>query len=878
MELASGGSVRTADSPVTGLVTFSASDPNRPIPTGATGSASREEKARAFLSTYGQAFGVTDVSRLRVMRTRKLDEVGMAHVRFQQTQNGVPVTGGELTVHLRGNSVAAVNAKVLPETEDVNTVPQVAPAAARSAARTLLAKHLQITDAVLSTPRLEIFNRGHLEGRPTPTRLAWFIEATKIDLREFIWVDAHTGDILLYFSQLPDARDRRIHDANDTPSLPGTLVRSEGGAATGDPEADRAYDFSGDTYDYYFTQHGRDSFDNAGATIRSTVHFCPSLFSCPYANAFWNGSQMVYGEGFAAADDVDAHELTHAVTQYSANLFYYMQSGALNESFSDIFGETVDLTNGKGTDTGAVRWRIGEDIPGVGAFRNMMDPTAFNDPGKMSDFEFVCASNNPPGDGGGVHSNSGVPNHAYALMVDGGAYNGFTLSGIGLTKAGKVQYRALTHYLLSASDFLDNYNALKQSCTDLVGTAGITAADCTQVTKALDAVEMASPWPCDPTQPTPPALCPAGQTPTMLFFDDLENTSSGNWIIQNIRANSNLWQYPPGPDAEFATSGVRNFWGDDAARVGDAAMRMTFNVGIPAGDVRMQFNHAYGFESSASTHYDGGVVEYSTNNGTSWSDAGALMTAGALYGGTLSLFDENPLAGRSAFVDDSYGYTATQLNLSSLAGQNVRFRFRLGTDPAVEDYGWFIDDIRMYQCSGGDETNTLTVTKEGAGSGTVTSTPAGIDCGATCAHDYVAGTDVTLVTVPMLGSVFVGWSGDPDCAEGIVTMNADKTCTATFDLAPTASLSVLAPNGGEVWLKNSLQTLLWSSTGISGRVRIEVSRDGGASWKILVRNTLNDGQHKWRVRGLATTQARIRVSSALSPAVFDVSDGNFAVQ
>ena len=189
---------------------------------------------------------------------------------------------------------------------------------------------------------------------------------------------------------------------------------------------------------------------------------------------------------------MDAHELTHAVTQYSADLIYYKQSGALNESFSDIFGETIDLTNSGGTDTAAVRWLLGEDIPGIGAIRNMIDPTAFGDPGKVSDSQYRCSS---IVDNGGVHINSGVPNHAYALMVDGGTYNGFAITGIGLTKAGKIQYRALTRYLVSGSKFLDDYLALQQSCTDLIGTASISASDCTEVKKALDAVEM-SKTPC----------------------------------------------------------------------------------------------------------------------------------------------------------------------------------------------------------------------------------------------------------------------------------------------------------------------------------------------------------------------------------------------
>jgi len=342
---------------------------------------------------------------------------------------------------------------------------------------------------------------------------------------------------------------------------------------------------------------------------------------------------------------------------------------------------------------------MGEDIPGIGAVRNMMNPNLFGDPGKMSDAaQFVCAL--PGGDAGGVHSNSGVPNHAYALMVDGGTYNGFTISGIGLTKAGKIQYRALTSYLLSASDFLDNYNALKRSCTDLIGTAGITAADCTEVGKALDAVEMANPWPCSPPQAAVPAFCPVGQVASNLFFDNLENTASGNWAISTI-AGTGHWFYPPDPDFIFATSGVNNFWGYDRPVVGDSAIAMTSSVAIPTGTVRLQFNHSYGFENSSTSNFDGGVIEYSTNAGAIWSDAGSLISAGATYGGPIASAFSNPLAGRNAFVKGSFGYTASQLNLASLAGQNARFRFRIGTDISADDYGWFIDDIRLYQCFSG---------------------------------------------------------------------------------------------------------------------------------------------------------------------------------
>src|SRR5262245_40185405 len=547
MSQAAGAPVKTSRSEVTGHVTFM-STPTAPIDVSLPATANAEARARAFLHAHGRAFGIDAAADVAHVRSHRPDAIGRERARFQQLHRGVPVTGGEIMVHLRGAKVVGVNAKILDLPEPVDTNPTVSADEARAVAERFIADRFGLANMVFSEPRLEVFSRGMLEARRTPAHLAWFIEATRLDVRQFIWIDAHTGMRLLDFSQLTDALNRAIYNTNGHNALPGTLVRSEGGAATGDADADAAYNFAGDTYNYYRMQHGLDSYDGAGAQLLSTVHYCPSNNNCNYANAFWNGTQMVYGNGFSAADDVVGHELTHAVTEHSANLFYYMQSGALNESFSDIFGETVDLLNGAGTDTAAVRWLIGEDVPGFGAFRNMMDPTAapFNDPGKMSDTaQFLCAA--PGNDAGGVHTNSGVPNHAYALMVDGGTYNGFTITGIGLIKAGKIQYRALTTYLLSGSDFLDNYNALKQSCGDLIGTAGITAADCVEVGKALDAVKMADPWPCSPPQAAAPAFCPAGQTPSDLFFDDLENTASGNWAVSAISGVSH-WFYPAPPD------------------------------------------------------------------------------------------------------------------------------------------------------------------------------------------------------------------------------------------------------------------------------------------------------------------------------------------
>ncbi len=552
----------------------------------------------------------------------------------------------------------------------------------------------QATDARYSEPRLEVFNRGMIDQGTYPTRLAWFVEVSGDALREYVWVDAHSGAILLNFSQLTEAKNRAVFTMNNQiappATLPGTPLRSEGQAPVGDTDANQAYDFSGQTYDYYLANHGRDSFDNAGGQLRSSVHY-----GVNYQNAFWNGQQMVYGDGFAAADDVVAHELTHAVTERSAGLLYYNQSGALNESYSDIFGETMDLTTGlTGSDLPAQRWLLAEDLS-IGAIRNMMTPTAFGDPGKLSDSaQFVCRSDawtSGTADSGGVHRNSGVPNHAFALMVDGGTYNARTVTGIGFAKAAKIQYRALTTYLTSGSGFADNANALNQSCSDLTGTLGITSADCTQVNNAILAVEMTSPWPCAGATPPPATFCPLGGNPVPFFADGFES-GGASWTPSSTTANN--WNPS---DTGLAKGGLRMAYGPDVDVSSDHRLAMNGSVAIPA-NARMAFDHAFEFEhTGTSAFFDGGVVEYSTNGGTTWNDAGSLIDAGQAYNGTLD--SGNPLGARSAFVRSSFGYTASRLNLASISGQSVRFRFRVGTDVSVGSLGWAVDNVRLYTCS-----------------------------------------------------------------------------------------------------------------------------------------------------------------------------------
>ncbi|MFT3895359.1 MAG: M4 family metallopeptidase [Anaerolineales bacterium] len=197
-------------------------------------------------------------------------------------------------------------------------------------------------------------------------------------------------------------------------------------------------------------------------SVISTVHYDINLH-----NAYWTGTQMVYGDAYAYvnADDIVAHELTHGVTQSESNLIYLYQSGAINESFSDLWGEYFDQTNGEGNDSPSVKWRLGEDVTGLGAVRNMSNPPEFSDPDRMTSTYYYKGE----GDNGGVHTNSGVNNKAVSLMVDGGSFNSKVVKPLGWDKTAAIYHVAQTDLLGVASNYSDLYYALQQACTILIG-------------------------------------------------------------------------------------------------------------------------------------------------------------------------------------------------------------------------------------------------------------------------------------------------------------------------------------------------------------------------------------------------------------------------
>ncbi|MDQ2756111.1 MAG: M4 family metallopeptidase [Actinomycetota bacterium] len=264
----------------------------------------------------------------------------------------------------------------------------------------------------------------------------------------------------------PDAAvAREIHDANHGTSLPGRLVRAEGAPETADVSVTEAYDGLGATWGLLHAAYGRDSLDGKGLLLVATIHY-----SQDYDNAFWDGQQMVFGDGdgvyfnrFTASVDVIGHELTHGMTQYTAGLTYVAQSGALNESLSDCFGSMVkQMSLGQRADE--ADWLIGEGlftskVNGV-ALRSMKAPgTAYDDPQLGKDPQpadmdgYVDLPHDSQHDNGGVHTNSGIPNRAFYLAATG-------IGGSSWEGAGQVWYDVLTGGRLAKDATFDGFATL----------------------------------------------------------------------------------------------------------------------------------------------------------------------------------------------------------------------------------------------------------------------------------------------------------------------------------------------------------------------------------------------------------------------------------
>ena len=421
-----------------------------------------------------------------------VDERGQKHERLSQNFRGVPVFGAQAIVHMKADgSIDSITDRLARDLK-VDTTPALRSDEATNRAVSMVGGASLLGAAPKTDLQILPSEKG--------ARLTWQVQLDTVNEKgersmPNLFIDAHTGEIVLQFDALETSRNRNTYTAANGTKLPGTLVRNEASGPSSDAVVNQAHDNAGITYDYYFSKHNRDSYNATGATITSTVHY-----SRNYVNAYWDGTQMVYGDGDGVDSgpltvlDVVGHELTHAVTDTSSDLIYSNESGALNEAMSDIFGASIEAYR-----DGAVSantWKIGEECwtPATAgdALRYM------NDPALAGDYDYYPTRYTGTSDNGGVHWNSGIANLAFKLMVTGGSHpRGKTSTVVtpldanvysSIQKGAAIFYRAITVYLTPGSTFSEARGATAQAATDLYGAAAAAA-----VNEAWTAVGVAAP-------------------------------------------------------------------------------------------------------------------------------------------------------------------------------------------------------------------------------------------------------------------------------------------------------------------------------------------------------------------------------------------------
>lgn len=462
-------------------------------------------------------FGLPAIDGFAKQRT-SIDQMGMTHDRMLQTHQSIPIFDAMVIVHSENGSVSAVNGKTVKDIE-----PQSAAISVQTALNAALA-HVGANQYQWEQPGANDFLR-RLTGITSATwypfgelnyvkategqhagkyRLAWKFDIYAVDplLRRDVFVDAELAEVVFQNDRIctgdalgiATTRFSGVQPITTDSTGPFFRLREAGrgqGVETFNMLNQTNYGMSVDfidsnnvwdvfvpafdnsatdahwgaemTYDYFNIFHGRNSYDDLGSKMISFVHYDNS-----YSNAFWNGVFMTYGDGgnnnnpFCGLD-VCGHEVSHGVTEYTAGLIYSYESGALNESFSDIFGNSIEFWARPNN----ASWLIGDDI---GAFRSMASPNIYLDPDTYLGTNWVTGGF----DNGGVHTNSGVQNFWYYLLVQGG--NGtndngdaYAVSGIGLTDAGAIAYRNLLAYLGPSDGYQDARYYSIQAAIDLFG-------------------------------------------------------------------------------------------------------------------------------------------------------------------------------------------------------------------------------------------------------------------------------------------------------------------------------------------------------------------------------------------------------------------------
>ena len=605
------------------------------------GIALSKEQAIAALQL---SFKATSNDELRLFKTEK-DKLGFIHYRYQQYYNGIEVAGGQYYLHEKNNRIQTANGFFVTDLK-INANAGITSDAAVSAALKEIGATLYKWQVPQEEVRLKkITKNNNATYYPQPQlivtsvngnyntkemRLAYKMDvyADKPMSRNYVFVDAQTGGLIRrdnrickidvassgatrYSGNQPFLSDsfaanqfrlRETSHGNGIETYNMLTGTNYGNAVdftnnskvwniangTMDEVALDAHWGAEQTYDYYKTIHSRNSYDGNDAVILSYVHYDQG-----YDNAFWNGQSMTYGDGSGQAGgftpltamDVCGHEITHGVTQFTANLDYSYESGALNESFSDIFGTAIEFYSKPNT----ADFLIGAEITVTQgtALRDMQNPGAYQNPDTyLGTYWYVGA-----GDNGGVHYNSGVQNFWFYLLCQGGTGtndngNNYNVVGIGMQKAEAIAYRCLSVYLTNTSQYIDARTYSIQAAQDLYGACSPEAMS---VANAWYAVGVGG-------QFNPTVVCDfsalsqnACNAPFTAYFTNLsQNTTTFAWDFGD-GATSNLIN----PSHTYTNPGIYNVKLVASGSCGaDSILKAAYiNITLPTAPVSPDITH-----------------------------------------------------------------------------------------------------------------------------------------------------------------------------------------------------------------------------------------------------------------------------------------------
>lgn len=679
-----------------------------------------KQKSLAILRDSSLSRAIGNPDNFKVKRV-EIDDLKMAHTHVVQVIGDVPVWESEAIVHLKSDGELSSITDELKENISIDTHPNFKPTQALEIALRTQDGNRKMTDE----PTIDLLiyrgeDRDHLVYRVLMPR----IDGTEKTSAPVAFIDAHTGEKVFEYDNLQTGSGNSLYSGtvtistgtngstfymedptgrrqgtfnmnntgNTTTGTGGTQSRYTGTddvwSATNERAGVDAHYGAAKTFDYYQSVHNRNGIDgNYGpgtttsavggtALVVSRVHF-----GSGYNNAFWFNNQMTYGDGNGTTFtplttlDICGHEMTHGVIERSANLTYARESGALNESFADIFGAMVELYSDGGSAT-ANTWKIGEDAytPGTAgdALRVMDNPNSVGDPDHYSVrlYPGTCSPSNA-NDQCGVHTNSSISNHAYFLAAAGGTnrVSGVTVTGMGTTDAARIFYRALTVYMTASTNFAGARTATLNAATDLFGS---TSTQYTKTATAWCAVGVGT-CPAGPT-PTPTATPTATPTPNptptptpganLLVNGGFEGSASP-WVGSGTGyfyiANGS---YPHGGTG-YIYFGVNN------SRTGQSYQTVTIPSGA-TGTLSFWLN-VTSSETTTTTQYDKLFVEVRNTSGTLLATLGTYSNLNKAAAGV---------------------YTLRTLNAAAYRGQTVRIQFRSTTDSSLTST-FRVDDVSL---------------------------------------------------------------------------------------------------------------------------------------------------------------------------------------